>query len=109
MPLTAASTAVLGLVTARARAAAPFGANITSSTSFDRWKAKVDSDKEPRAGNTANDRFVIVYSNREEMEMPKSELLTHLTETNSKLQDDSRWQLREKLTPREILARISGV
>ena len=47
----------------------------------------------------AKDEFLILYSDKQRMTMPKPELISRLTDlTNEKLLSDSRWELRDKLT-----------
>ena len=47
----------------------------------------------------ANDTFTVGFSDRTTMTLPKSELVSKLTDlSNNKLTSDARWQLRDKLT-----------
>ena len=69
-----------------------------------RWKAVVDKVVTPRAAIAANDRFVILYSNKTTLEMSKSELVAQLSGTNDKLEADPRWLLREKLISKRYVA-----
>ena len=47
----------------------------------------------------ANNTFTVGFSDRTTMTLPKSELVSKLTDlSNNKLTSDARWQLRDKLT-----------
>ena len=71
----------------------------TDQTRPSRWKATVKSFTPSATGLTASDSFVIAYSNRTQLLMSKAELVAALTDLNDpRLMEDSRWQLRSKLT-----------
>jgi hypothetical protein len=64
-----------------------------------RWKAIVDSIVPSPDGISANDKFTLKYSNKSTLEMPKAELVQHLTTDadHDRLEGDDRWQLRLKV------------
>ena len=70
-----------------------------------RWKATVTTFEASGDGVAANDIFLLKYKNKTTLKMPKAELVSKLTNLEDpRLQEDSRWELREKITTYRFVA-----
>ena len=61
------------------------------------WKATVLGFSTDLSVSSLADVFTLKYSDKREMQMPKSELLAHLCKATDKMEADPRWILRSKL------------